>query len=43
MINQQKRFALLKVEDDKRRRINSVQRDTSKKLDEEARIKTLKE
>ena len=39
MINQQKRFAQMKIEDDKRRRIHSVKRDVDRKVDEEARIR----
>ena len=39
MIMQQKRVALMKVEEDKRRRIHSVKRDIDKKWDEEGRIK----
>lgn len=43
MILQQKRMAQLKIEDDKRRRIHSVKRDVDKKVDEEGRVRQLKE
>ena len=43
LINQQKRFAQLKIEDDKRRRIHSVKRDIDRKVDEEERVRTMKE
>jgi hypothetical protein len=43
MISQGKRIAQMKIEDDRRRRINSVQRDTDKKFESEARIKQMKE
>lgn len=39
MIMQQKRFAQLKIEEDRKRRINSVQRDFGRKLDEESRVR----
>ena len=43
MIQQQKRFAMLKIEEDKKRRISSVQRDIDRKLDDEGRVRQLKE
>jgi anti-sigma-K factor RskA len=43
IIIQQKRFAQLKIEEDKKRRIGSVQRDIDRKLDDEARVRQMKE
>lgn len=43
IIMQQKRFAQLKIEEDKKRRISSVQRDIERKFDDEGRVKQLKE
>ena len=43
IVIQQKRFAQLKIEEDKKRRINSVHRDIDRKLDDEARVRTMKE
>jgi hypothetical protein len=43
IVIQQKRFGQLKVEEDKKRRIHSVQRDIDRKLDDEARVRTMKE
>jgi len=43
IVIQQKRFAQLKIEEDKKRRINSVHRDVDRKLDDEARVRTMKE
>lgn len=43
MILQQKRLAQLKIEDDKRRRVHSVKRDVEKRVDDEGRIKQVKE
>jgi hypothetical protein len=43
MILQQKRLAQLKVEDERRRRIHSVKRDTDKRVEDEARVKQMKE
>ena len=43
IINQQKRIAQMKIEDDKRRRIHSVKREVDRKVDEEARIRQMKE
>lgn len=43
IVNQQKRFGQLKVEDEKRRRIHSVKRMNDKKVEEEERLKQLKE
>jgi predicted ATP-dependent protease len=43
MILQQKRLAQLKIEDEKRRRIHSVKRDQDRVIDEEARVKQMKE
>lgn len=43
LIIQQKRFAQLKIEEDRKRRISSVQRDIDRKLDDEGRIKQIKE
>ena len=43
MILQQKRLAQLKIEDEKRRRVHSVKRDVEKRVDDEARIKQIKE
>ena len=43
MINQQKRLAQLKIEDERRRRIHSVKREQDKRVDDEGRIKQLKE
>lgn len=43
IIIQQKRFGLLKVEEEKKRRIHSVHRDIDRKLDDEARVRTMKE
>ena len=43
LINQQKRFAQLKIEDEKRRKVHSVKRDVDKKVEEEDRIRSLKE
>lgn len=43
MIMQQKRLAQLKIEDEKRRRIHSVKRDVDRKVDDEARVKSMKE
>ena len=43
MINQQKRFAQLKIEDDKRRRIHSVKREIDRKVDDEERTRQMKE
>lgn len=43
IIVQQKRFAQLKIEDEKKRRILSVHRDIDRKLDDEARVRQMKE
>ena len=43
IVIQQKRFAQLKIEEYKKRRINSVHRDIDRKLDDEARVRTMKE
>ena len=43
IVIQQKRFAQLKIEEDKKRRIKSVHRDVDRKLDDEARVRTMKE
>lgn len=43
LIMQQKRFAQLKIEEDKKRRISSVQRDIDRKFDDEGRVKQMKE
>ncbi len=43
MINQQKRIAQLKIEEERRRRVQSVKRDIDRKYDDEARIRQLKE
>ena len=43
IIIQQKRFAAMKIEEDRKRRINSVHRDLDRKLDDEARVRQMKE
>ncbi len=43
LINQQKRFAQLKIEEDRKRRITSVQRDVDRKLEDESRVRQVKE
>lgn len=43
MINQQKKFAQLKIEDEKRRRIYSVKRDVGKKVEDFEKSKQQKE
>jgi hypothetical protein len=43
LIIQQKRFAQLKIEEDRKRRISSVQRDIDRKFDDEGRVRQIKE
>ena len=43
LINQQKRFAQLKIEDEKRRKVHSVKRETDKRVEEEDKVRSLKE
>ena len=43
IINQQKRVALIRVEEDKKRRIYSVKRDFDKKVDEHEKFREMKE
>jgi hypothetical protein len=43
IVNQQKRFGQLRIEDDKRRRIHSVKKVNDKKVEEEERLRQLKE
>jgi hypothetical protein len=43
IVLQQKRFAQLKVEEERKRRIHSVHRDVDRKFDDEARMRQTKE
>ena len=43
IVLQQKRFAQLKIEEEKKRRIQSVHRDVDRKFDDEARLRQMKE